>query len=50
VRALALCERQGDRHCLAALEHNLADLLQATGRPTTRSIISSASHDPGDSR
>jgi DNA-binding SARP family transcriptional activator/tetratricopeptide (TPR) repeat protein len=31
--ALILCERQGDRHRRAALENNLADLLQATGRP-----------------
>jgi DNA-binding SARP family transcriptional activator/tetratricopeptide (TPR) repeat protein len=31
--ALVLCERQGDRHRQAALENNLADLLQATGRP-----------------
>ena len=30
--ALALCERQGDRHRQAALENNLADLLQAAGR------------------
>jgi tetratricopeptide (TPR) repeat protein len=30
--ALARCERQGDRHRQAALENNLADLLQATGR------------------
>jgi tetratricopeptide (TPR) repeat protein len=30
--ALALCERQGDRHRQAALENNLADLLHATGR------------------
>jgi tetratricopeptide (TPR) repeat protein len=30
--ALALCERQGDRHRQAALENNLADLLQAEGR------------------
>ena len=32
--ALHLCEHQGDRHRQAALENNLADLLQATGRPT----------------
>jgi tetratricopeptide (TPR) repeat protein len=31
--ALALCERQGDRHRQAALENNLADLLQATAQP-----------------
>ena len=31
--ALARCERQGDRHRQAALENNLADLLQATGHP-----------------
>ena len=31
--ALARCERQGDRHRQAALENNLADLLQASGRP-----------------
>ena len=31
--ALILCERQGDRHRQAALENNLADLLQATGQP-----------------
>lgn len=31
--ALVLCERQGDRHRQAALENNLADLLQAEGRP-----------------
>jgi DNA-binding SARP family transcriptional activator/tetratricopeptide (TPR) repeat protein len=31
--ALILCERQGDRHRQAALENNLADLLQATGSP-----------------
>ena len=31
--ALARCTRQGDRHRQAALENNLADLLQATGRP-----------------
>jgi len=31
--ALVLCERQGDRHRQAALENNLADLLQALGRP-----------------
>jgi DNA-binding SARP family transcriptional activator len=31
--ALVLCERQGDRHRQAALENNLADLLQAGGRP-----------------
>ena len=30
--ALALCERQGDRHRHAALENNLADLLSAEGR------------------
>jgi DNA-binding SARP family transcriptional activator/Tfp pilus assembly protein PilF len=30
--ALVLCERQGDRHRQAALENNLADLLQAEGR------------------
>lgn len=30
--ALVLCERQGDRHRQAALENNLADLLQADGR------------------
>ena len=30
--ALQRCERQGDRHRQAALENNLADLLQATGR------------------
>jgi DNA-binding SARP family transcriptional activator/tetratricopeptide (TPR) repeat protein len=30
--ALVLCERQGDRHRQAALENNLADLLQALGR------------------
>jgi len=30
--ALALCERQGDRHRQAALENNLADLLRADGR------------------
>jgi hypothetical protein len=30
--ALARCELQGDRHRQAALENNLADLLQATGR------------------
>jgi DNA-binding SARP family transcriptional activator/Tfp pilus assembly protein PilF len=30
--ALALCERQGDRHRQAALENNLADLLRAEGR------------------
>ena len=30
--ALELCQRQGDRHRQAALENNLADLLQATGR------------------
>jgi tetratricopeptide (TPR) repeat protein len=30
--ALALCERQGDRHRQAALENNLADLLRAAGR------------------
>jgi len=29
--ALALCERQGDRHRQAALENNLADLLRAKG-------------------
>ena len=29
--ALARCERQGDRHRQAALENNLADLVQATG-------------------
>jgi DNA-binding SARP family transcriptional activator/tetratricopeptide (TPR) repeat protein len=31
--ALARCRRQGDRHRQAALENNLADLLQVTGRP-----------------
>ena len=31
--ALIHCERQGDRHRQAALENNLADLLQATGNP-----------------
>ena len=31
--ALALCERQGDRHRQAALENNLADLLRADGHP-----------------
>jgi tetratricopeptide (TPR) repeat protein len=31
--ALERCERQGDRHRQAALENNLADLLQRTGRP-----------------
>jgi len=31
--ALVLCERQGDRHRQAALENNLADLLQGLGRP-----------------
>ncbi|HEX7399358.1 MAG TPA: tetratricopeptide repeat protein [Candidatus Limnocylindrales bacterium] len=31
--ALARCERQGDRHRQAALENNLADLLQVTGHP-----------------
>ncbi len=30
--ALTLCERQGDRHRQAAIENNLADLLQAQGR------------------
>ena len=30
--ALALCERQGDRHRQAALENNLADLLRADDR------------------
>ncbi len=30
--ALALCERQGDRHRQAALENNLADLLERLGR------------------
>jgi DNA-binding SARP family transcriptional activator/tetratricopeptide (TPR) repeat protein len=30
--ALVLCERQGDRHRQAALENNLADLLEAVGR------------------
>ncbi len=31
--ALARCRQQGDRHRQAALENNLADLLQATGHP-----------------
>jgi len=31
--ALARCTRQGDRHRQAALENNLADLLQETGHP-----------------
>src|SRR4029078_10694769 len=31
--ALERCRRQGDRHRQAALENNLADLLQAAGRP-----------------
>jgi tetratricopeptide (TPR) repeat protein len=31
--ALERCRRQGDRHRQAALENNLADLLQMTGRP-----------------
>jgi DNA-binding SARP family transcriptional activator len=31
--ALERCRRQGDRHRQAALENNLADLLQRTGRP-----------------
>lgn len=34
VEALALCERQGDRHRQAALENNLADFLHAASRPT----------------
>ena len=40
--ALALCAAQGDRHREAALRNNLADLLHAAGRATTRWPSSSA--------